>query len=178
VLTTGAPRDRLTYTTLRTLAAIDPAVEAVTGWTRYAVGGRVGDDDDLTLSVVDRGGIARDIPSRADRNPVLAGTKHLVALERRVYAFRGRRDGRTIIAVPEVKDGATTGITLLHVRFAGPLPMATARSVLQGYANRYAAIRDAVTETEPVFREDLLAEVPVVDLLTAPINEVADRWRS
>jgi glucosamine--fructose-6-phosphate aminotransferase (isomerizing) len=178
VMTTGSPRDRLTYATLRTLAAIDPAVEAVSGWIRYAIGGDSGDGDDLTISVVDRGGIARDIPSRADRNPVLSGTKHLVAIERRVYAFRGRRDGRTLVAVPEVKDGATTGITLLHVRFAGPLPVATARSVLQGYANRYAAIRDAVTEVEPVFREDILAEVPIVDLLTAPINEVVERWRT
>jgi glutamine---fructose-6-phosphate transaminase (isomerizing) len=178
VMTSGAPRDRLTYATLRTLAAIDPAVEAVSGWIRYAIGGDTGDGDDLTISVVDRGGIARDIPSRADRNPVLSGTKHLVAIERRVYAFRGRRDGRTLIAVPEVKDGATTGITLLHARFAGPLPVATARSVLQGYANRYAAIRDAVTEVEPVFREDILAEVPIVDLLTAPINEVVERWRT
>jgi glucosamine--fructose-6-phosphate aminotransferase (isomerizing) len=109
---------------------------------------------------------------------MLAGTKHLVAIERRVYAFRGRRDGRSLIAVPEVKDGVTTGITLLHVRFADLLPAATARSVLQGYAHRYAAIRDAVTETEPVFREDLLGSVPIADLLTAPINDVADRWRT
>ncbi|MGH9119538.1 MAG: SIS domain-containing protein [Acidimicrobiales bacterium] len=178
VMATGAARDRLTYRTLRTLAALDPAVESVTGWIRYAVAGDGDDGDDLTISIVDRGGIARDIPSRADRNPVLSGTKHLVAMERNVLAFRGRRDGRTLIAVPEVKDGVTTGITLLHVRFAGPLPVGTARSVLQGYANRYAAIRDAVTETEPVFREDLLAEVPVADLLTEPVNELADRWRA
>ena len=37
---------------------------------------------------------------------------------------------------------------------------------------------DAVTETEPTFRDDLLADVPVVDLLTEPINDLADRWRS
>ena len=178
VMTTGAPRDRLTYRTLRTLAAIDPAVEEVTGWIRYAVAGDHGDGDEMTVSIVDRGGLARDIPSRADRNPVLSGTKHRVAIEREVLAFRGRRDGRTLIAVPEVKDGAATGITLLHVRFADSVPVGSARSILQGYANRYAAIRDAVTETEPVFREDLLAEIPVVELLTAPVNDLADRWRT
>ena len=62
--------------------------------------------------------------------------------------------------VPEVKDGEATGITLLHVRFADRLPAATARGVLQGYRNRYAVLRDAVLETEPTFREDLLAEHP------------------
>ena len=50
--------------------------------------------------------------------------------------------------------------------------------MLQGYRNRYAALRDAVTETEPTFREDLLADVPVADLLTEPIQPLADRWRA
>ena len=55
--------------------------------------------------------------------------------------------------------------------------VASARSVLRGYRNRYAALKDAVTETEPSFREDLLGEIAVVDLLTAPVHELADRWR-
>ena len=58
------------------------------------------------------------------------------------------------------------------------LPAATARGVLQGYRNRYAVLRDAVQETEPTFREDLLAEIPVVELLTEPISTLADRWHS
>ena len=91
---------------------------------------------------------------------------------------RGRRDGRTIVIVPEVKDGATTGITLLHVRFHDRLPASTARGVMQGYRGRFAALRDAVTETEPAFREDLLADQPVLDLLVDPIHALADRWRT
>ena len=63
------------------------------------------------------------------------------------------------------------------MRFAAQLPEGTARGVLQGYRNRYAVLRDAVLETEPTFREDLLAAVPVENLLTEPINQLADRWR-
>jgi glutamine---fructose-6-phosphate transaminase (isomerizing) len=128
--------------------------------------------------VVDRGGIAADLPSRTERSPELRGTKHRVASEREVLVALGRRDGRTIVIVPEVKDGQATGITLLHVRFAGHLPVATVRGVLQGYRNRYSVLRDAVQETEPTFREDLLAEIPVVVLMTEPINQLADRWRT
>jgi glucosamine--fructose-6-phosphate aminotransferase (isomerizing) len=80
--------------------------------------------------------------------------------------------------VPEVKDGASTGLTLLHVRLRDRLPAATARGVLQGYRRRYQALRDAVTETEDSFRDDLLAEQPMVDLLCEPILDLADRWRS
>ena len=176
VLGTGAHRDGLSYRTLRTLADISPAIAEVVGHTRYQITGKV--DDGATITVVDRGGIARDLPSRTERSPELRGTKRRVAAEGEVLVARGRRDGRPIVIVPEVKDGEATGITLLHVRFADRLPVDTARGVLQGYRNRYSVLRDAVRETEPTFREDLLAEIPVDELLTEPINQLADRWRA
>jgi glucosamine--fructose-6-phosphate aminotransferase (isomerizing) len=101
-----------------------------------------------------------------------------VATERDLLVARGRSDGRPIVIVPEVKDNQTTGITLLHVRFADELPVVAVRGVLQGYRNRYAALKDAVTETEPTFREDLLTDIPVADLLTSSVNSLADRWRT
>ena len=116
VLAAGAPRDSLTYRALRTLVALDAAVDAVVGFTRYRIEGDP-TRGAATIHVVDRGGIARDIPSRTDGNPALRGTKHRVATEREVTVVRGRADGRTLIEVPEVKGAQTTGITLLHVRF-------------------------------------------------------------
>jgi glucosamine--fructose-6-phosphate aminotransferase (isomerizing) len=178
VLAAGAPRDSLTYRTLKTLADLDPAVAEVVGFIRYRVEGDPTIDGEATAVVVDRGGVALGFPSRSERDPVLAGTKHTVALQRELLVARGRRDGRTIIIVPEVKDGATTAITLLHVLFHDRLAAATARSVMQGYRGRFAALRDAVTETEPAFREDLLADQPVVDLLTEAIQPLADRWKT
>jgi glutamine---fructose-6-phosphate transaminase (isomerizing) len=178
VLDAGAPRDRLTYKNLRTLADVSPAIEEVTGYTRYRIEGPVDDRDGATITVVDRGGIARDLPLRTEQNPVLRGTKHQVATDQELLVGRGRSDDRTIVIVPEVKDGVTTGITLLHVRFADRLSAAAARGVLAGYRRRLAELRDAVTETEPTFRDDLLAEVPVVDLLTQPVGALADRWRT
>ncbi len=177
VLAAGAPRDQLSYGVLRTLADVSPAITEVRGWTRYRVESPVTPGDPSTIALVDRGGIARDLASRTDRSPELRGTKHRVANEREVLVARGRRDNRPIVIVPEVKDGQATGITLLHVRFADRLPEVTARGALQGYRNRYAVLRDAVLETEPTFREDVLATVPVDDLLTEPINQLADRWR-
>ena len=176
-LAAGAARDRLTYKTLRTLADLDPAVAEVLGWIRYELNGDA-QDGEAPVSVVDRGGIALDIPSRTERSGVLRGTKHTVALERQVFVTRGREDGRTVVIIPETKDDRSVGITLLHVRFADHLSVATARGALQGYRNRWSALRDAVLETEPTFREDLLAEVPTAALLADPILDLADRWRT
>jgi glucosamine--fructose-6-phosphate aminotransferase (isomerizing) len=177
VLAAGCPRDGLSYRALRTLAALDPAVEAVTGFTRYRIEGDPMRDR-ATIHVVDRGGISTDIPSRTDGDPRLRGTKHRVAVEREVTAARAAGDGRTLVLVPEVKGNQTTGLTLLHIKFADRLPADRARGVLSGYRGRLAALRDAVLETEPVFDESRLASMPVVELLTEPIVTLARQWRS
>ena len=70
----------------------------------------------------------------------------------------------------------TVGITLLHVRFHDRLPAPVMRGVLQGYDHRYDRLVDWVSETEGAFRDDLLAEVPVDELLIAPLVDVADHW--
>jgi glutamine---fructose-6-phosphate transaminase (isomerizing) len=179
VLGAGVARDRLTYDTLRTLASLEALVEGVLGYTRYRVDGRLDGDDDATVSVVDTGGIGSELRSRTADNPVLRGTKRRVAAERRVLLARGAADGRTVLIVPEVKDNHTTGITLLHVSFRRGLGVPALRTALSGYRERYAALRDAVLETEPSFRDDVLASVDVVELMTTPISDLADRhWRS
>ncbi len=175
VLAAGAGRDRLSYTTLKVLADLDPAVESVVGYTRYAIEGNPAHG--ATISIVDRGGMSRDVPSRVEHNSQLRGTKRRVASERNVLVARGRSDGRTVIMVPEVKSGLCTGITLLHVRFHDRLLVAAVRGVLQGYDRRYDRLVDWVTETEGAFRDDLLADLSVVDLLILPISESADHWR-
>jgi glutamine---fructose-6-phosphate transaminase (isomerizing) len=177
VLAAGVARDSLSYRALRTLVDLDPAVEHVTGFTRYRIEGDV-DGDAATLHVVDRGGIATNLPSRTDSDPRLIGTKHRVAYEREVTVAKGRRDGRTLIIVPELKGNQATGLSLLHVAFRPRLAPEVVRGVLQGYRGRYAALKDAVTETEPTFDDARLADVDVIDLLTEPVYVLAERWRT
>ena len=177
VLAAGVARDRLSYRALRTLAALDAGVDEVTGFTRYRIEGSVDHEGDATIHVVDQGGVARGIRSRTDDNPVLRGTKHRAAYEREVTVAKGRSDGRTVILVPETKAGQVTGMTLLHVRFHERLPAEDAQAVLLGYRDRYSALVDAVTETEPVFAEEVLGRVPLIDLLSEPVHVLADHWR-
>jgi glucosamine--fructose-6-phosphate aminotransferase (isomerizing) len=169
-LRAGAGRDVLSYRTLKVLADLDRAVAEVRGYTRYGV-------DDNTISIVDRDGISREIPSRVERNGDLVGTKRRVVNEREVLVGTGRADNRTLIFVPEVKSGETTGITLLHVAFHDRLPADVMRGVLQGYDRRYDRLVDWVSETEGTFDESLLGEIPVEELLIGPISETADHWR-
>ena len=161
---------------MRILAALDPAVDEVVGYTRYQVEGDVMHGT-ATIRVVDKGGVAQNITSRADTDPRLTGTKHRAAYERLVTVGRGQRDGRSVIIVPESKDLQVTGITLLHVDCVETLETEIAKKMLIGYRNRYSAIVDDVTETEPEFDESVLAVVPVIDLLVEPVWVLAYYWR-
>ena len=58
------------------------------------------------------------------------------------------------------------------------LPADVMRGVLQGYDNRYDRLVDWVSETEGDFDAARLGELPVDELLIAPISETADLWRS
>ncbi|WP_419837587.1 SIS domain-containing protein [Candidatus Poriferisodalis sp.] len=176
-LEAGAPRDRLSYTALRTLAALDPAVAEVTGWSRYRIEGTVASasSPEVTIWLTDRGGTALGIESRTVTNPQLRGSKHRAGYEREVTVARGS-DGRTVLHIPETKDGLTTGLTLLHCRFVERLRAPSMRSVLMGYRGRYGALADAVTETLPWLRDDLLGTLDVFDLLTRPVHVLAEHW--
>ncbi|MFT6391981.1 MAG: glucosamine--fructose-6-phosphate aminotransferase (isomerizing) [Ilumatobacter sp.] len=173
VLEAGAGRDVLSYRTLKILADLDPAVADVRGFTRYDI-----DLANDTVTIIDRGGISRNLTSRVEGVTTLRGTKHRVATERDVLVGKGRSDGRTLIFVPEVKGGQTTGLTLLHVKFHETLPADVMRGVLQGYDRRYDRLVDTVSETEDGFDDSRLGEIPVEQLLINPVIDTADFWRA
>ena len=171
VISRGAGRDVVSYRSLKVLAALESAVASVAGATRYSIVGDV-------VSVVDRDGVAVGLQSRVDSDPALTGTKRYVAEQQEVLVARGRRDGRTVILVPETKAGVCTGLTLLHVEFHDRISVDDARTCLQGYDNRYERLVDWVTETEGKFDESKLSEISVAELLISPISEAANHWVS
>ncbi len=189
-LEAGCPRDRLTYRVLRTLGALGPAVEEVTGFTRYRIdrplidaaggsgAGGSGAGDGARISVVGKGGIATEMRSRAEGEggDVLRGTKHRASTLQEVTVAKGGTDGRTVVLIPEIRQGTVVGLTLLHARFADRLPGESMRAVLEGYQSRYGALVDAVTETTN-FSDERLAALAVIELLTSPVHVLAEAWR-
>ena len=175
VLEAGTSRDCISYETLKLLVSLDTAIDEVAGYTRYRISGL--DADNPTLTIVDRDGVSIGIQSRVERDLELRGTKHRVATSKKVLLTKGLRDERTILLIPEVKDGETIGINLLHISLRKNLSIEEIRTVLNGYHNRYEAIQDAVRETEPSFRDDFLSEQSIEELLIDSVDSVAERLR-
>ncbi|MHC4958618.1 MAG: SIS domain-containing protein [Planctomycetota bacterium] len=171
VLESGVPRERLPYSSLRVLQALNPVIDSVSGYTRYEIDGLT---NGARIRVLQQGGLAKGIASRTEGNHELKGTKNTVAREGRVTVAIGRSDGRPMVLVPESQRGTCTGLVLLHVVFRTDLDGAAVRQVLNGYRNRYAAIRDAVSETDTPFSDDALTRIPVLRLLTEPVDAIAD----
>ena len=158
VLAAGAPRDGLSYRALRTLVDARPRgraghrVHALPHRGRRRRRRRRDDPRRRPAAASRRHAVAHRDATRCSR-----GTKHRVAAERevtrrdRVAATAARRDRARGQGQPG------DGLTLLHVDFSDRLACRRrAQRVLQGYQGRYAALKDAVTETEPAFDDALL----------------------
>ncbi|UXA14950.1 SIS domain-containing protein [Mycobacterium sp. SMC-8] len=169
LLANGASSRTLQYNTLRTVAALDPAVAAVIGATHYAV-------CDSHIAVVRRAGVAIHVPSRTDRDHQLRGTKMLVAEQQEVLAAVGQSDSRTVIIVPEVIDQRTVGLVLLHVEFHPTLPPPVMRTVLEGYRGRMSVLRGTVTEVLPEFDHRVLGMVSPLALLSESPKLLVQHW--
>jgi glucosamine--fructose-6-phosphate aminotransferase (isomerizing) len=177
VLGVGLRPEDLGYRALRNLAALDPAIAEVIGFTRYAVSGDVSGQA-ATIHVVDRGGVAANLRSRTESDPTLRGTKRAALEKGEVEVTIGRSDGRSVVLVPERKGDTASGLTLLHVQFAERLSARSARDVLVGYrAARYEALVAAVTETEAKFDDAVLGTLSMPQLLVEPVLSLAERWR-
>ena len=174
VLATGAAADDFAYHVLRVLGDLDAAVDEVLGFTRYRIEGDL--DVGATIEVKLRGGSSEGVLSRTEADKRLMGVKRRAALERTVKVAVGARDGRELILVPEGRGNQVDGLTLLHVRFRDRLDPSEMARVLTGYNNRYAELVDAVTETSTTFEIDCLSDIPVLDLLTKPVDALAREW--
>jgi glucosamine--fructose-6-phosphate aminotransferase (isomerizing) len=175
VLSAGAERERLSYLNLRTLAALDPAVREVTGYSRYEIEWDP-ERQEASITLVDQGGSVTGAGSRTESDHTLRGTKKVVAEEREVFVARGRNDGRLVIFVPEVSAGLTSNMVLLHVVLQDRLEPNHMRRLLDGYRRRLSPLMNAVIESEGTFDDQRLGDIDLETLLTEPISVLADRW--
>jgi len=164
-------RDRLTFPVLRALAALSEVVDSVTGGTRYQVD-LAADPPSIRLGA--RDGVARSMRSRVEHDLRLRGTKLLVAERRRVLLTRGLRDGRLVVIVPEVADGVTAGLSLLHVGLRESVPGEVLRRVLARYdPERERQVAAVLTETADAVDDDRLERLGPETVLAEPVEQLA-----
>lgn len=177
----GIKADQLSFKVINTLEGIASAVKRVVGFTMYrcenfdALGLP---DENTTLKVEKKAGIARKLVSRTDKDPRLRGTKRSVVEHGRVFFGMGASDLRSIIIFPVMEKGIRRFVFLVHVDINQKLSLADKIGILKSYNNMYEEIRDAIMEVLPEWNDNLLAKISLKDLLSYAPRTIAKMFKT
>ncbi|MGA9110439.1 MAG: SIS domain-containing protein, partial [Smithella sp.] len=166
----------LTYRNVMTVSRIQPVISAVHGYTIYDINhldARGNPDEGSTITIQRKGGVARQMISRAETSKMLMGTKRTIVSTGHVYIGKGKADGASIVILP-LRTGSefVSHLLLLHVQYNELLPVGKKKEVL-GY--RYNDIRNLVNEYNIVWDDHYLEQIPIADLFSEPVEILAGR---
>jgi glucosamine--fructose-6-phosphate aminotransferase (isomerizing) len=166
----------LTYKNIISIGRMQPAISAVKGHTLYGVSNldEVGNPkDDSAIVILEKGGIARQMKSRAEKSRQLMGTKRTIVSTANVYVGRGKLDGASVLILPILGEkGFAEKLLLLHIEYNDLLPLAEKTEAL-GY--RYNDIRNMVSEYNIAWHDEYLEKIPLADLFGETIENLAGR---
>jgi len=170
----GFGAENLTQKAVLAIKRLQPAVEAVRGYTQYRLEGL--DEDGLPtdasmISVERRGGIAEGMKSRAETGAPLMGSKRTIVKNRELYAGGGRSDGASIILIPLLGTGyALERLLLFHVDFAESLDVAQKREVL---GEKLLEIQNILNEENLAWDDGYIRDIPLKFLLGEAAEVIA-----
>jgi glucosamine--fructose-6-phosphate aminotransferase (isomerizing) len=161
------------------ISRIQPAIETVTGFTLYAIDGLDADGnptESTTISIVKRGGVSLNMPSRAERPTILIGTKRTLTSTGHVYVGKGKLDGAPLVIIPLLGEKTWVGnLLLVHVLFNENLPLREKIEVL-GY--KFNDIRNLINEYNLPWNDRDLADMSMEFLLSEPVETIAGRIKA
>lgn len=141
----------------------------VRGVTRYRLRG----EGTREVIVIRKTGAAAALTSRVEQWAPLVGSKELVARTRQARLLRGAHDGRLVLVVPEQEGALLSGLAVIHLELVKSASGAHLISALSTTRGRADELRAAITEAGIDFRPGLLADLPVEDVLLAPVESIA-----
>ncbi|MEZ6187044.1 MAG: SIS domain-containing protein [Planctomycetota bacterium] len=157
------------------LAALDPAVEEVSGVVHYRLEDLDplgGPTDGSRIRVLNKTGIAAGIASRADEGAPLTGTKRMISRSPCVWVGLGRRDGRPLLACPLYRDGLLAELGLIHLKVKRELPLRDRVRALRA-TGRIEDLRCIVTENDVAWSDGLLERFEPLELLTGSLEALS-----
>ena len=166
----------LTYREIMTLKRIQPACREIRGYTVYSVKNlneKGNPTDESSIEVLEKGGVASCMKSRADLPTALMGVKRTIVSTGHVYVGRGKTDSVPIIIIPlrETETGIHS-LLLIHMKFNEHLPLAEKIAVL-GY--RYSDIRNLLDEYNLPWSDQYMEDLSLEDLFSESVEAIAQQ---
>ncbi|MBA3027998.1 MAG: SIS domain-containing protein [Desulfobacteraceae bacterium] len=159
----------LTNANVMVLKNLQEIVQAIEGSILYKIGGLnlLGEPTEkTTIRVLKKSGILAKLPSRAESETELRGTKRIIVRQGNVYIGKGRKDGRSIIVIPLISTDPQQPnwiehMLLLNISFRQDVTTDTKIKALGG---KYEHIKSIVQENSLAWENHYLDFVPIEEL--------------
>lgn len=159
----------LTNNNVMVLKNLQGIVRTIEGSILYKIGGLnlLGEPTDkTTIKVLRKSGILAALPSRAESETELRGTKRIIVRQGNVYIGKGRKDGRSIIVLPLIstdpeRPNWIEHMLLLNISFRTDVTTDTKIKALGG---KFEHIKSIVQENSLAWENHYLDFVPIEDL--------------
>ena len=170
---------QLTNMNIIVLKNLQGIIEQIEGSTLYRIDGLsvLGEpSEDTTIEVIKKRGDIADVPSRAETDTRLKGTKRIIVRQGNVYIGKGRKDERSIMIIPilTTSDSGPNRIEyllLLHVSFRQDTTLDTRIKALGG---KYEHIKNIVQENSIAWQDSFLDLLEIEELFGRSAEKTAD----
>ena len=169
----------LTNSNVIVLRNLQGIVKGIEGSILYKIAGLnlLGEPTDkTTIKVLKKTGILAKIPSRAESEIELRGTKRIIVGQGNVYIGKGRKDDRSIIVIPLISTDSERPnwiehMLLLNISFKDQVATETRIKALGG---KYEHIKNIVQENSLAWEDHYLDFVPIEDLFGRSAEKVGE----
>ncbi len=171
----GFSENQLTNLNVLVLRRLQEVVAEIMGTTVYRIEGLnfLGEPvEDSTIHLIKKEGSAADLVSRVETDNRLVGTKRIIVKNGNVFIGTGRRDNRSILAVPVLSTGTKIDYLLLfNVGFRKEVALEKKVNALGG---KYHHIRNIVEETSIAWKDEYLNLLKIEDLFGLSAEKIAE----
>ena len=169
----------LTNSNVIVLKNLQGIVKGIEGSILYQIAGLnlLGEPTDkTTIKVLTKTGILAQLPSRAESEIELRGTKRIIVRQGNVYIGKGRKDDRSIIVIPLISTDSERPnwiehMLLLNISFKDEVDTDTKIKALGG---KYEHIKSIVQENSLAWEEHYLDFIPIEDLFGRSAEKVGE----
>ena len=170
---------QLTAKNIIVLKNLQGIISQVTGTIVYRIEGLnlLGEPvEETTIAVVSKKGIVKNTASRVEADNQLKGTKRIIVSQGNVYIGKGRKDERSLVAVPILSGSSLSPniieyLVLLHIAFEENVPLETKIKALGG---KYEHIKNIVQENSIAWTDQFLELVEIEELFGRSAEKVGE----
>jgi len=175
----GITIEKVAPSNLAALKRLQPAIQAVKGYTLYEVDqldylGRPADNS--IIRIMSRGGISQNIPSRVDKDSRLRGNKRSIVTNNTVFIGLGKADNAQLLIVPAQGKNIHQKVLLLcHIGFEEQIPLQTKIAAMGA---KYEDLVDALAELDISCQDGFLTPFSTAELFLKSNDALIETIRS